>query len=308
MNTTRRKFIKNTALVAAGTALLSDKLFAAVMDRPKKIERLGVQLYSVRTAMSKDPKGSLKKLADMGYVNVEHAGYVNGKFYGYTAKDFKKLLDDMNLHMISGHVVMTANDWDDSKKDFTDKWKTTITDAAEAGQRYLISPWLDESLRTDMNKLKWFMDLFNKCGELCQQSGVQFGYHNHNFEFKTKIGDGDLYDFILANTDPKLVAQQMDIGNMYGAGGRALDLIKKYPGRFELMHVKDEIKSNSNEGMDGYESTILGQGVIPVHEVVKEARKKGGTSQFIIEQESYQGKDPFDCVKIDLQMMKKWGF
>ena len=74
------------------------------------------------------------------------------------------------------------------------------------------------------------------------------------------------------------------------------------------MHVKDEIKSDTGQGMDGYDSTILGTGVMPVKEIVKEARKSGGTSMFIIEQESYQGKDPFDCVKIDLQTMNKWGF
>jgi len=304
MNTSRRKFIQTSAVAMAGAALMPKLLFA----KEKKIERLGLQLYSVRDAMKADPAGSLKKLADMGYIHVEHANYIDRKFYGYSAKDFKKLLSDLSLQMPSGHTVMTAKDWDTVKNDFTDKWKYTIEDAAEAGQRYVISPWLDEDLRTDMDGLKRFMEQFNKCGELCKSSGMTFGYHNHNFEFSTKIGDGNLYDFILKNTDPALVAQQMDIGNMLGAGGIALDLLKKYPGRFELMHVKDEIKSDSGQGMDGYDSTILGQGVMPVKEIIKEARKIGGTSQFIIEQESYQGKDPFDCVKIDLQIMKKWGF
>lgn len=304
MDTSRRKFIKNTAMVVAGSTLLSNELFAS----EKKIVRVGVQLYSVRDAMGKDPKGSLKKLADMGYVHVEHANYINRKFYGFDAKEFKKILADLNLQMPSGHTVMTAHDWDTAKNDFTDKWKYTILDAAEVGQRYVISPWLDEDLRHDMDGLKRFMDQFNKCGELCKKSGMKFGYHNHNFEFSTKVGDSDLYDYILKNTDPELVAQQMDVGNMLGAGGIALDLLKKYPGRFELMHVKDEIKSSTGQGMDGYDSTILGTGVMPVKDIVKEARKNGGTSQFIIEQESYQGKDPFDCVKIDLQMMKKWGF
>jgi sugar phosphate isomerase/epimerase len=304
MDTSRRDFIKNTAFVVAGSTLLSNDIFAS----PKKIERVGVQLYSVRDAMHTDPKGSLKKLADMGYIHVEHANYIDRKFYGYTPKEFKKILNDYALQMPSGHTVMTAHDWDTSKNDFTDKWKYTIDDAAEVGQRYVISPWLDESLRKDQDGLKRFMDQFNKCGELCKKSGMKFGYHNHNFEFSTKVGDSDLYDFILKNTDPELVAQQMDIGNMLGAGGIALDLLKKYPGRFELMHVKDEIKSTTGQGMDGYDSTVLGTGVMPVKEIVKEARRNGGTSQFIIEQESYQGKDPFDCVKIDLQTMKKWGF
>ena len=143
----------------------------------------------------------------MGYLHVEHANYVNRKFYGYTAKEFKKLLGDLALQMPSGHTVMTAHDWDTSKNDFTDKWKYTIEDAAEAGQRYVISPWLDESLRHDMDGLKRFMEQFNKCGELCKKSGMKFGYHNHNFEFSTKVGDSDLYDFILKNTDPELVAR-----------------------------------------------------------------------------------------------------
>jgi sugar phosphate isomerase/epimerase len=304
MDTSRRDFIKNTALVVAGSTLLSNDLFAS----PKKIEKVGIQLYSVHDAMSKDPKGSLKKIADMGYLHVEHANYVNRKFYGYTAKEFKKILGDLALQMTSGHTLMTAQDWDTSANDFTDKWKYTVEDAAEVGQRYVINPRLDESLRHDMDGLKRFMDQFNKCGELCKKSGITFGYHNLNFEFSTKVGDGDLYDFILKNTDPNLVAQQMDIGNMLGAGGIALDIIKKYPGRFELLHVKDEIKSDTGQEMDGYDSTILGTGVMPVKDILMAAKKTGGTSQFIIEQESYQGKDPFDCVKTDLQIMKKWGF
>lgn len=306
MTTTRRDFLKKTAVAAAGAALLpKSALFAA---HAKGMERVGVQLYSVRDAMKKDPAGSLKKLSAMGYRYVEHAGYADRKFYGYTPREFKKLLADLGLNMPSGHTELSAKHWDEAKHDFTDEWKQTVADAAEVGEKYVISPWLDEDLRNDESKLKAFMDIFNKSGELCKQHGLKFGYHNHNFEFKTRVGNGTLYDFILANTDPKLVIQQMDIGNMLGAGGVALDLLRKYPGRFESMHVKDEIKSNSGEGMDGYDSTLLGKGVMPVHEIVNQARRSGGTTWFVIEQESYQGKDPFDCVKIDLQTMKKWGF
>jgi sugar phosphate isomerase/epimerase len=306
MNSSRRNFIKNSAIVVAGAALLPDMLLAD----PKKITRLGVQLYSVRDAMGKDPMGTLKKLSEGEIKHVEHANYINRKFYGYTAKEFKKILNDLSMQMPSGHTVMTAHDWDAAKNDFTEKWKYTIEDAAEVGQRYVISPWLDEDLRTNMDGLKHFMEQFNKCGELCKAHGMKFGYHNHDFEFSTKVGDGNLFDFILNNTDPALVAQQLDIGNMYGSpGGVALDIINKYPGRFELMHVKDEIKSTDKGEMGhGYESTIIGQGVMPVKDILKAGRKKGGTSQFIIEQESYQGKDPVDCVKIDLQIMKKWGY
>ena len=162
------------------------------------------------------------------------------------------------------------------------------------------------SMRKDLEQLKYFMDVFNKSGELCQKSGMKFGYHNHDFEFSLKLSSIKVYDIIMQNTDPSLVAQQLDIGNMYGGGGRAADLLKQYPGRFELMHVKDEIKSNTEH--IGWESAILGTGVIGVKEIIDMGKKSGGTTQFIIEQESYQGKAPLDCMKEDLAIMKKWKY
>src|ERR1700754_2110109 len=154
MDSSRRTFIKNSAMVVAGAALMPNALLAG----EKKLTRLGIQLYSVRDAMGKDPMGTLKKLAAGDIKHVEHANYINRKFYGYTAKEFKKILGDLALQMPSGHTVMTAKDWDTSTNDFTDKWKYTIADAAEVGQRYVISPWLDEELRTDMDGLKKFME------------------------------------------------------------------------------------------------------------------------------------------------------
>ena len=102
--------------------------------------------------------------------------------------------------------------------------------------------------------------------------------------------------------------QQLDIGNMYGAGGRAADVIKRYPGRFASLHVKDEIKSKKGEMGSNYESTILGKGVLGVKAILDLAKKTGGTEHFIIEQESYQGQAPLDAVKQDLTIMKKWGY
>lgn len=304
MHTNRRTFLKTSALALAGTALASKPLFAA----PAYKQMMGIQLYSVRDDMKKDPLGTLKQLAQIGYKNVEHANYVNGKFYGYAPTEFKKVLNDLGLRMPSGHTVMRSQVWDAAKKDFTDEWKKTVEDAATVGQQYVISPWLDESLRKNYDDMVRFMDVFNKSGELCQKHGMKFGYHNHNFEFSQSLNGKKVFDIILDNTDPKLVIQQLDIGNMYGAGGRALDIVKQYPGRFESMHVKDEIKSEKGEMEDGYESTILGKGVIPVKEVIDLGRKIGGTTEFIIEQESYQGKTPLECAKEDYVIMKKWGY
>ena len=304
MSISRRNFLMKGTLALAGTALLSKELLAAGMAKPV----LGIQLYSIREDMKKDPSGTLKQLSAMGYKNVEHAGYANRKFYGYNAADFKKLLGDLGLLMPSGHTVMKKQHWDAAKKDFTDEWKYTVEDAATVGQHYVISPWLDESLRQNYDDFKAYMDVFNKSGELCKKSGMKFGYHNHDFEFSQQLNGQKIFDLILQSTDPSLVAQQLDIGNMYHAGGIALDIIKQYPGRFELMHVKDEIKTEKGEMGGKYESTVLGKGIIPVKEVIDLGKKSGGTRYFIIEQESYQGQAPLDAVRVDLQVMKKWGY
>jgi sugar phosphate isomerase/epimerase len=306
MNNSRRKFLTQSAVAMAGLSLLKTKAFASPFAGTHIV---GLQLYSVRDDMGTDPSGTLKQLAAMGYEYVEHANYKDRKFYGYTATEFKKLLDGLNLKMRSGHTVMTAAHWDDTTNDFTDVWKNTVEDAAAVGQQFVISPWLDEALRTDVDKLKKFMDVFNKSGELCKKYNMKFGYHNHNFEISTQVQGATLYDFIITNTDPSLVIQQMDIGNMYGAGGRAMDILKKYPGRFESMHVKNEIKSDKKGEMDdAYESTILDKGVMDVKEIVDYAKKNGGTKHFIIEQESYQGETPLNCSKEDLAVMKRWGY
>jgi sugar phosphate isomerase/epimerase len=303
MTTSRRNFLKTGGLSVAALAIGSNRLLASA---PEAGIYLAIQLYTVREDMGKDPSGTLKKLADLGYRYVEHANYKDRKFYGYKPAEFKKLLAGYNMEMPSGHVQMLPDDYDFSKKDFADKWKYTVDDAATAGQKYLVSPWLDESLRKNMKDFMAYMDVFNKSGQLCQKSGMKFGYHNHDFEFTTMIDGKLLYYLILDNTDPKLVVQQLDMGNLYNGGFKAIDVAKKYPGRFEMMHVKDEILSTN--GKEKYESTILGKGIVGTKEVCDIGRTSGGTKYFIIEQESYQGLTPLDCSKQDYAIMKGWGY
>lgn len=301
MYPTRRNFIRNTALAAAGISLFQNRTFATV----KKGELTGIQLYSVRTDMKADPLGTLKQLSEMGYRHVEHANYTNRKFYGFSVTEFKKILLGFGMSMPSGHTVLDAKHWDASKKDFTAEWKYTVEDAAAMGQLFVISPWLEERKRKSMDELKSFMEIFNKSGELCKKFGMKFGYHNHDFEFSEKLGGKTLFEIILSETDPDLVMQQLDIGNMLNGGAKALDIMQQYPGRFESMHVKDEI--TATEGHEKYESTILGDGIVPVKEIIDLGRK-AGTKHFIIEQESYQGKTPLQCADEDIRIMKKWGF
>ena len=302
MKSSRRSFIKNSALTLAGTALLNHSLFAA----SRKAELTGIQLYSVRDDMKLNPLDTLQQLSKMGYVHVEHANYVDRKFYGWKAKEFRKVLDDLGLKMPSGHTVMRFNHWDENKKDFTDAWKYTVEDAVTCGQHFVISPSIEESSRKNYDDLRKMIDLFNKSGELCKKSGMKFGYHNHHFEFLESLNGKTLFDIILTETDPALVIQQLDIGNMINGGAKALEIMQKYPGRFASMHVKDEIRSGDPK-QEEFISTILGTGIIPVKDIIDLGRK-WGTKDFIIEQEAYQGKAPIDCAKEDLAAMKKWGY
>jgi len=301
MKTSRRSFIQKSAVLLAGTALLSKAAFAAM----KPGEIVGLQLYSVRDDMKKDPIGTLTQLAKIGYKHVEHANYIDRKFYGFSAKEFKKVLDDLDLKMPCGHTVMGKNHWDADKKDFTDAWKYTVEDAAYMGQKYVISPWMDESMRKTYDDMARYLDIFNLSGDLCQKSGMKFGYHNHWAEFTEKLNGMKLFDIMMQKLDVNKVIMQLDIGNMYIGGAKALDVIGQYPGKFELIHVKDEIAVDTKEK---FESAILGKGIIPVKEVLDICRKTGGTKVFIIEQESYQGKEPLACMKEDFDVMKSWGY
>jgi sugar phosphate isomerase/epimerase len=294
--------MKQGVLALAATSLASRSLFAGIAAK----DLVGLQLYSVRDEMKSDPLGTLKQLSAMGYKHVEHANYVDRKFYGYGAKEFKKILSDLGMDMPSGHTVLGGKHWDATKKDFTDLWRYTVEDAAIAGQQFVISPSLEKEYWKTADDLKRFMDVFNKSGELCNKSGMKFGYHNHAFEFSEKLDGKVVYDIMLESTDPKLVIQQLDIGNLYNGGAKAIDIVTKFPGRFQSMHVKDEI--TSSEGKEKYESTVLGKGIVNVKEVIDLGKKSGGTIHFIIEQESYQGKTPIACMKENLEVMKNWGY
>ena len=306
MNQSRRSFLRNSAMGIGALAFASPALQALAAVKYKKL--VGVQLYSVRDDMRKDPQATLNALAEMGYKYVEHANYIGRKFYGWEAKEFKKRLDDLGMKMPSGHTVMGKLHWDDAKNDFTDLWKYTVEDAAIMGQELVISPSIDMGIRKDKNLLLKYMDIFNKSGELCQKSGMRFGYHNHDFEFSEKLDGELLYDIMLNNTDPTLVAQQLDIGNMINGGGVPAEVMKKFPGRFVSMHVKDEVPAKS--GHEHFESTILGKGSgqIDVQALVKLGDKEGGTKHFIIEQEAYQGLQPLDCMKENIAIMRGWGY
>lgn len=289
----RRTFLKTSALTLAGASFFPEKLLAA---SPKNIS---LQLYSLRADMQKAPKATIEAVGKIGYRMVEHAGYGSGKFYGMTPTEFKALLSANGLTMPSGHTALLPKHVDGSGN-FTDEWKKTVDDAATLGQKYVISPWIDVSMRKTADGLKKVTDLFNRAGELCQKSGMKFGYHNHDFEMGSVDGQV-IYDLLLTNTDPKLVTLQMDVGWVVAGGSDPLAWFKKYPGRFELLHMRDV------KPMAGHEHPVgvdLGDGIVKFDEILK-AKKAAGAKYFVVEQEEYGSKTPLEAVTVDFQRIAK---
>lgn len=268
----------------------------------KRARHIGLQLYSVRDDVKKDPKGTLEKLAAMGYKEIEHAAYIypeaytERKIYGYSSKEFKKIMDDLGLKMPTSHVVFSMKHWDAARNDMKDVWKHVIEDALIMGQKYVISASFDAD-KTKLDDVRRGIDIYNKVGVITAKSGLRFGFHNHHQEFTQKFDGKHLYDIMLDELDLKYVCQQLDICNMSLADVDPMRWLQKYPKHFELMHVKDRDKNKP-------ESTTLGDGALKMDEILQFARKNTRIKYWVLEQEAYGDKTPMQCVQIDLDRFK----
>ncbi len=301
----RRKFIGLASVAVCGWPAVAAGSASAGKARVYA-SKVGLQLYSVRDEMNRDAAGTLRKLKKIGYRQVEHAGYWKGKFYGYPAKDFATLLDGIGLEMPSGHVAIQATDYNDGSKEFGADWREAVESAATAGQKYLITPGFPEIWRKDKDTVLRYLEVFNSCGAFCRTLGVKFGYHNHTMEFDRIFDGATLYELLLQHTDPSLVALQLDVGLLYAAGVSPQEMILEHPGRFELMHVKDEFrKPGGGERGQGYESTVLGNGELKLPEIVRMGRETGGVKYCFVEQETFGDLPELECARRDYQYMKK---
>lgn len=269
----RRDFIKTTAGLAATSALMPSSFFA------DKSTPIGVQLWSVRDAMQKDAVGTLTQLSKQGYKYVEGFGFNQGKWFGLTPKEMKKTLSGLGMTMKSGHQMLTTKQYDFDKKMLTDDFKIAVDAAAEVGQTYLINPYMADGERNKESVAK-LCDIFNKAGELCKSKGLQFGYHNHAFEFDTRIDNETMYRYLLDNTDSKLVIMEMDMCWVVRGKYNPVDWFKLYPGRFHLAHMKD-LASQAKDG-----SCIIGDGVVNFKEIIAN-QKLAGLKMWIVELEDY---------------------
>jgi sugar phosphate isomerase/epimerase len=277
----RREFIQTSSLAAAAL------MISPTLVNAKAKSSIGLQIYTLRDTIFKDPKGVLKQVADFGYKELETFAYGDSKIFGMSFSDFDKYVRDLGMQVCSGHYGI------DLAK--SDKWQKAVDDAKAIDQKYMVVPYLQENERKSMDDYKKVIEALNKAGEVCSKNGIRFGYHNHAFEFDTVEGQIP-YDLMLKELDPKHVGMEMDIYWVVRAGRDPLEYFQKYPGRFEQWHVKDMDKADKDRNAD------VGTGTIDWKAIFAKA-KLSGMKHFYVEQESYPGA-PIDSVGASIKNLK----
>ena len=240
-----------------------------------------LQLYSVRDDIKADYAGTIAKVAEIGYTGVEAAGYSDGQFYGMAPADFKKSIEDAGMEVLSSHAGRSLAEpaADTNWEETWAWWDTAIQAHKDAGMKYLVVAWIPTP--KTLADLQAYCDYFNQIGEKCNAAGLRFGYHNHNFEF-TEVEGEVMYDYMLKNTDADKVFFQMDVYWVGEGGKNPVDYFNNYPGRFELLHIKDELELGKSGKVD--------------FESIYNNAEKSGAKFMVVEVERYTGT-PFEGVK-----------
>jgi sugar phosphate isomerase/epimerase len=298
----RRDFLRVSVTGAFGALVISkDTLKPAISPEPKsnmvdpKTFGLALQLYTIRDAMKKDAPGSLKKVSAIGYKYLELADYSNGKFYGYAPAEFKKMVNDLGMENLSSHAGI------DSKGMSLDKVKKMAEDHAKLGVKYCMQPWVEEADRKTIASFQKMVADWNKAGKIMKEVGIQYGYHNHNFEFATVEGKVPYFDVFLPELDKDLVTMELDLFWLTKAGQDPLQIFKKYPGRFQLFHMKDMYTRQApfftTNGVTDF--APVGAGVINFKEILA-AKDIAGMKYMIVEQDSTKDGKPFDAIQTSI--------
>jgi len=306
MKLNRRKFIGAAGAMAAGSLILpnwactngnagdgGEKADSTAVDAAAvtgSLAAFGLQLYTLRDDMPKDPKGILKKVADMGYTQIE--GYEGdlGLFWGMTNKEMKTYCDDLGLDFIASHCNV--------KEDFEKK----VEQAAEIGMKYLVVPWIGP--QKTMDEWKKIVEELNKMGQVANGSGLRLAYHNHGYSFQQVEGQIP-QDYMIENTDPGLVDFEMDMYWVVTGGADPYAYLEKYANRFRLCHIKDRQKDAPAGERDA--SCDLGDGSFDYAHLLKVANDNG-MQYYIVEQEKYDNSTPLKSAAVDAAYLKNLVF
>ena len=295
----RRDFLKISAAGALGVMAFGPMACspgakkAATMDVDKKSFGVGLQLYTIRDAMAADAFGSLKKVSDLGYKTVELANYADGKFYGYEPVEFAKIVNDLGMDIVSSHTSVEAAGITMGGA------KKMAEDHAILGVKYCVQPWVEEVDR-NIESYKKMIAEWNKVGEVMKETGIQFGYHNHNFEFATIDGIVPYYDIFMPEMDPSLITMELDMYWATKAGQDPVEMFNKYPGRFQLFHFKDmSEKSAPFYDVIKDDITSVGSGLIDFKRIW-DARETAGMKYMFVEDDNQGMGKPFEAIKISI--------
>ena len=278
----RRNFLRNAAV--GMTAYSAGRRWSGGLSANPYGLPIGLQLYTVREELPKDVPGTLKKVAEIGYKEVEVYD-----FYGKTAREFSQLLKDNGLRAPSAHF---------ETKHIKGNWQKHIDDAKELGEQYMVNAILEPNERRTLDDYKKLVDLFSKAAEQTRKAGIQFCYHNHNFEFM-KFGDTTAYDFLLKQLDPQLVQFELDCFWVTHAGKDPVTYFQKHPGRFPLLHIKD-LKDKPAPTFEKDDRMGLfaevGHGTIDYPRIFR-AAPQGGLKHFYVEQDFCE-RSPLESIKM----------
>ena len=292
----RRQFISRSAAVLAAGSIANQQLLAGTTAKQNK-GRIGIQLYSIRNDLPKDFVGSLKKLSDIGYSLVEPYGFSGGTFLNHTMKSLSVLVKDLGMSISGSHVSgrilpenTNAPEWD--------AWKKTADELKSGGGTWVIQASFPGNIKgATMDVLKRAVEHFNRAGEICKKAGVKYAYHNHDAEMG-KVDGVVILDYLIKNTDPKLVSFQLDLGHVVNGGGDCVHYLSNYPERIPLWHASDFDATTRKY-------TDVGKGSVP-YKTLFDLPKSGGLKQLTVEQET-EG-DIFASCKADFDYLKqfKW--
>ena len=262
MTVSRRTFLQQSLTAIAGSNVLLRGGFAtgcSPASSSQRIDAVGLQLYTVRDEMQKNVEATLARVAQIGYKEVEFAG-----FFGRSAQQIADTLKANGLRSPASHVQYDPATWD-----------KTLADSKAIGNEYVVIPWIPEPQRTDAG-IKQLGENLNNAAVAANKAGLKLAYHNHDFEFKPLANGKLIYDYLLETTDPKLVLMEMDLYWINRGGADPLAYWKKYPGRFQLVHVKDMAPDQK--------MTDVGSGTLPWAKYFHE-RALGGVKHFFVERD-----------------------
>ena len=258
------------------------------------------QMYSVRDLIGDAGKYAqnhekvLKQLADMGYTAVEAANYGDGKLYGVSPEQFKADIEAAGLKVLSSHVTRNLNDDELKSKNFTEalKWWDECIDAHKrAGMRYMVIPWCN--VPKTLADLQTICDFYNQVGKKVAAAGMKLGYHNHSHEFQ-KVEGKVMEDYMIEHTDPNYLFFQMDVYWTVRGQQSPVDYFNKYPGRFVLLHIKDNSEIGQS-GMVGFDAIFNNF-------------DKAGAEGWVLELEHGSTPDILEGMKQSIDYIKKAKF